>query len=120
MNKIMQKYHASQNLAMTPTKMVSVMFLRCSQWMNNVEEHIQKKEHYQRFENSEKVILTLTNLLTVFDEESVETKSFVQGIKEFCMMILSFITEVNQQENLVLCRHTSTLLKEMGEVWQNA
>lgn len=120
MNKVLQRYNASQSRTLKPTDMVGTLFLRCSRWMDDVAENIEAQDYFKRFENSEKVILTLTNLVAVFDDKSENTKGFVKEIKDFCMLILNYITEINQRENLSLCRQTSMLLKEMGEVWQKA
>lgn len=119
-------YTKNNKRTMHPTHMVALVFTRCSQWMESIEMHLREKNHYERFEMSEKVITTLTHLMAVFEKEErpeingvspLQTKSFSQEIQAFSMLILSFVTEINQKEDQELCKKTATLLREMAYIW---
>lgn len=118
MNKAVSRYNQTQHRTLSPTKMVAALFFKCSKILDTVAENIKNKDYYARYENSEKVIMALTNLATAFDEKNPEVQGFVKEIKEFCMLVLNYVTEINHKENLQLCNNTSKLLHEMGEVWQ--
>ena len=119
MNKTILRYNQMQRRSFSPGRMVAMLFFKCSKIMDTIALNIEKKDYYAQCQNSEKIVMTLTNLTTVFDEKNPETRDFVQEMKNFCILLLSFVTEINQKEDLNLCAHTSKLLHDMGDIWQN-
>lgn len=118
-HKLLQNYKRSQSLSQSPTELAATLFYKCSSYVTLIEQNIKNKEYYERFVNSEKVSLLLTQLMASLNEESPETRTFSLEMKRFCYLILSYITEINQKERIDLCQKTAKLLSDMGEVWQN-
>ena len=116
---MLQHYKRSQSLSQSPTEIVATLFSKCAHCVDLMGKNIKDKDYYERFVNSEKITLMLTQLMASLNEESVETKNFSLEMKRFCYLILSYITEINQKERIDLCQKTSKLLLDMGEVWQN-
>jgi|GEM_PF-5488077 len=118
MNKMLQNYGKARAISQSPTQLVGTLFHKCAHYLNLMENNIQEKSYYERFLNSEKASAILTNLMASLDETSPETRDFSEEVKQFCYLMLSYITEINQKERVDLCQKTSYLLREMGNVWE--
>ncbi len=118
MNQVLRNYNRSKTLTKTPQQMVATVFERCAFWMEGMAKCLEEKKYFERYQYSEKVVMALTYLMPLFADASSEQKQFAQEMKEFCFLILAFVTEINQKENLSLCSETRSLLQDMASIWQ--
>jgi hypothetical protein len=63
--------------------------------------------------------MALTHLIPLFDESTDDKKAFSKEMKEFCVLILSNLTDINHKEKYTLCVQTQKILKDMASIWQN-
>ncbi len=119
MNKALRSYGRAKALTQTPMQMVETVFDRCAFWMDKVGICLMENNHFERYVYSEKIIMALTNLIPLFDESSPDQKKFAKEMKEFCVLILSNLTDINHKQKHALCVQTQKVLKDMASIWQN-